>query len=204
MEEIPASLVLNWDQTAVRYVPSSNWTMEKEGSKRVEVIGSDDKRQITALFTVTMAGDFLAPQLIYQGRTKKCHPNVVFPSDWNVTHTDTHWSNEATTLEYISKILLEKKKQELEFPREFPALVIFDKFKGQCTDTVMQVLKDSNTHVVIVPAACTDRLQPLDLSLNKSAKEFLRQKFREWYSKKSFNSSSKMRIRIVLHQSLLT
>ena len=90
MKEIPASLVLNWDQTAVRHVLSSNWTMEKEGSKRVEVIGSDDKRQITALFTVIMAGDFLAPQLIYQGRTKKCHPNVVFPSDWNVTHTDTH------------------------------------------------------------------------------------------------------------------
>ena len=64
--------------------------------------------------------------------------------------------------------------------------MIFDKFKGQCTDTVMQVLKDNNIHVVIVPAACTDRLQPLDLSVNKSAKEFLRRKFREWYSKQIF------------------
>ena len=27
MEEIPQDLILNWDQTAVHYVPVSNWTM---------------------------------------------------------------------------------------------------------------------------------------------------------------------------------
>ena len=133
LEEIPNSLVLNWDQTAVRYVPVSSWTMEKVGAKRVEIIGSDERRQMTALFTVSMAGDFLAPQLIYQGKPVKCHPKVNFPPDWSVTHTETHWSNESTTLEYITKILipyLERKRKELELPNLFPALVIFDKFKG--------------------------------------------------------------------------
>jgi len=38
MEEIPNSLVLNWDQTEIHYVPVSNWTMAKEGSKRVEIV----------------------------------------------------------------------------------------------------------------------------------------------------------------------
>ena len=137
--------------------------MEKEGAKRVEIIGSDERRQITALFTVSMAGDFLAPQLIYQGKTVKCHPKINFPPDWNVTHTETHWSNESTTLEYITKILipyLERKRKELELSNSFLALVIFDKFKGQCINVVMQVLSNNNVHVVIVPAACTDRLQP--------------------------------------------
>ena len=49
VEEIPADLIINWDQTGVKYVPVSNWTMEVKGSKRVEVAGADDKRQITAL-----------------------------------------------------------------------------------------------------------------------------------------------------------
>ena len=31
MEEIPEALILNWDQTAMKIVPSSSWTMEKKG-----------------------------------------------------------------------------------------------------------------------------------------------------------------------------
>ena len=52
IEEIPAELIINWDQTGVKYVPVSNWTMEVKGSKQVEVAGNDDKRQITALLLV--------------------------------------------------------------------------------------------------------------------------------------------------------
>ena len=33
-----------------------------------------------------------------------------------------------------------------------------------------------------MPAGCTDRLQPLDISVNKSAKVFLRSQFQDWYS----------------------
>ena len=42
MEEIPAELILNWDQTGIKIVPSSTWTMDAEGSKRVEVAGVND------------------------------------------------------------------------------------------------------------------------------------------------------------------
>ena len=38
--------------------------------------------------------------------------------------------------------------------------------------------------IVIVPPNCTDRLQPLDISVNKAAKEFLRSCFQEWYASK--------------------
>ena len=39
MEEIPPELVLNWDQTGIKIVPSNTWTMDQQGSKRVEVVG---------------------------------------------------------------------------------------------------------------------------------------------------------------------
>ena len=42
LEEIPAQLILNWDQTGIKIIPTSSWTMEKEGSKRIEVVGVDD------------------------------------------------------------------------------------------------------------------------------------------------------------------
>ena len=54
MEEIAAELVLNWDQTGMKLVPSSVWTMERQGERRVEMVGVNDKRQITAIFCGTM------------------------------------------------------------------------------------------------------------------------------------------------------
>ena len=59
MMEIPDSLVINWDQTGIQYVPVSQWTMEREGMKHIEIAGSQDKRQITAVFGATMNGSFL-------------------------------------------------------------------------------------------------------------------------------------------------
>ena len=43
LANIPRDLILNWDQTALKIVPVNSWTMEKKGSKRVELIAIDDK-----------------------------------------------------------------------------------------------------------------------------------------------------------------
>ena len=80
MESIPPELILNWDQTGIKIVPCSTWTMDKRGVKRVEMIGTSDKRQITAVFCGTMTGDFLTVQVIYKGKTPRCHPCFAFPS----------------------------------------------------------------------------------------------------------------------------
>ena len=79
MEEIPAELVLNWDQTGIKLVPSSVWTMERQEEKRVEMVGINAKFQITAVFCGIMLGEFLPVQLIYQGKTDCCHPKFSFP-----------------------------------------------------------------------------------------------------------------------------
>ena len=39
MEDIPAEFVINFDQTGIKYVPFSSWTLKKEGSKRVAISG---------------------------------------------------------------------------------------------------------------------------------------------------------------------
>ena len=68
---------------AIQYVPASNWTMTKQGAKKVEIVRISGKRQITAVFEGTLSGTFLPPQIIYKGKTKACLPNVTFPSDWH-------------------------------------------------------------------------------------------------------------------------
>ena len=103
---IPDDMILNWYQTGCQLTPRGNWTMEKEGSKQVTIAGSNDKQQITLLLTVTKASTVLPPQLIYSGKTSKCLPATTFPSDWDPTFTNTHWSNEESMLGYIENIIL--------------------------------------------------------------------------------------------------
>ena len=56
----------------MKIVLSSSWMMEKRGTKHVKIAAIDDKRQITALFTCTAAGNFFPIQLVYKGTTKRC------------------------------------------------------------------------------------------------------------------------------------
>jgi len=57
-------------------VPTGDWTKEREGAQSVQIAHNDDKRQLTTVLTMTAAGDYLPPQLFYQGKTPKCHPQV--------------------------------------------------------------------------------------------------------------------------------
>ena len=87
--------------------------------------------------------------------------------------------------EYIDHIVLpyNNKKKELKLASNYPALLTFDNFKAQCTPEILTLLNQNNINVVLVPANCTDRLQPMDLSVNKSVKSFLRNEFQTWYAK---------------------
>ena len=87
LDDIPPALIVNWDQTGINCVPVSSWTMESEGSKRVELVEKDDKRQITAVFGCSLIGHFLPPQLIYQGKTTRCLTHVEVPTDWHITYS---------------------------------------------------------------------------------------------------------------------
>ena len=201
MEEIPPCLIINWDHTALKYVPVGSWTMAKEGSKKVPIAGVDDKRQITAVLGTTLDGFFLPPQLIYQGKSPNCLPKIRFPDDWHITYTPNHWANELTTIDYIQKIILPyicRKKKEMNLPANQHSLCIFDNFKAQLTAGVLGLLKSNKVETVFVPPNTTDQLQPLDLSVNKPAKDFLRKKFEEWYALQVYNQGTTVPIKFPL------
>lgn len=149
LDDIPEDMIVNFDQTGINYVPAGSWTMEKQGSKRVELIAADDKRQITAVFAGTLTGYFLPPQLVYKGTTARCLPSVKFPDDWSITCSSNHWANETTMKEYIHKIVIPyfvKKRDELKLGKDHRGLVIFDQFRGQITDDVFDLFEENNTY----------------------------------------------------------
>ena len=89
-------------------------------------------------------------------------------------------------LSYIDQIIapfVSRVRNDLNLGEEQPALAIFDNFKGQMTEQVFSRLEENNIHSVLVPANCTDKLQPLDLMVNRAIKSFLEREFQTWYAK---------------------
>ena len=176
-----------FDQTPLGFTAPNKATFTERGAHSVPIANVDDKRQITGTFCVNMPGEFLPIQLIYAGVTDRCHPKVKFPESFHITHSSNHWSNEPIVIEYLKKIIfpyLEKKRKDLNLADNAKALLIFDVFKGQTTSAMNELLRKNNIIVIHVPNNHTNLFQPLDISVNKSAKCYLAEKYQNWYAEK--------------------
>ena len=139
--------------------------------KLIPTSGLDDKREITVLLAVKLAGEYLPPQILFQGETKRRHPTTEFPSEWDVWHSEHYWSNDTTMLRYVQRVLflfVEKKREVMGLEESHPCLTIYGVFRCQQTPIVCDILRKNNIHHVNVPANCTDKLQPLNILVNKT------------------------------------
>ena len=83
-------------------------------------------------------------------------------------------------MRYIEKVIVpfvSHKRKELKLSENHPALAIYDSFNGQTTPAILSLLQSHNIIVIQVPANCTDKLQPLDISVNKLVKDEMRKRF---------------------------
>ena len=77
---------------------------------------------------------------------------------------------------------VERVRSREEIVDDQAALVIINNFKGQITPSMNNLLVENNILVTLLLPNTTDLLQPMDLTVNKPAKDFLKRKFEEWYS----------------------
>ena len=139
----------------------------------------------------SLSGDILPPQVIYQGKTDQCHPKYNFPSDWHITHADNHWANTQTSIQYIEKLIVPyfmNIRVKLDLPLGQKALMILDFFSAQLGEDFRQLMLSKNLVYVYVPANCTSKLQPMDLSVQKCVKDRMRNSFEDYYAELVANS----------------
>lgn len=130
-----------------------------------------------------MLRDFLPIQLIYKGRTARCHPKFNFLNDWDITHAPKHWSNEDTMHQYIENVIVSYVKQvRADVGSDKTALVIMDNFKGPTTEAILTLLVDYDILVSLLLANTTADLQQMDISVNKPAKGYIKHCSEEWYA----------------------
>ena len=145
--KVPSCLILNLDQTPLKYIPVGRQSLPKKGSKSVLIAGSADKRNITGTFIITLSGKFLPKQLIYGGKTKESLPRFKFPESFSLSANPKHFSNKAESLKAIKEIILayvkQQQRQELEKPDQ-ASILIMDVFRGQMTEEVVSMLRTNN------------------------------------------------------------
>ena len=183
--KIHNDLILNFDRTPLRFTCPAKATFTEKNAETVPTGNLDDKRHITGTFVVNLSGESLPIPLIYTGKTDLCHPKVEFPKGFDITHSPNHWANKKIVISFSKKILFpfdNKKRESLSLSKDAKALLIFDVFKGQTTPAVNDLLKDNNCIVQHVPNNHTNLFQSLDISVNKSAKSFISDKYQEWYA----------------------
>ena len=107
---------------------------------------------------------------------KEASPNLSFPVNYMSLKPKSSGWWRRFFIPYINE-----KLKELSAP-ETPWLLVSDVFKGQWTEAVKSVVKESNGKMVPVPNNWINYFQPLDLTVNKSSKDFLRNEAQNWYS----------------------
>ena len=180
-DEIPEPLIMNFDQTPLKYAPVSNSTLAKKGSKHIPIMGGAFKESIMATFGITYSGKFLPMQL-----TQRSFPHVNLPSSFSLSANSKNFGNTQESLKLLDEIIIpyvEKEREALNLDKNQPALLIIDVFSGQVTKPVIDKMTENNIKLVKVPANMTRLFQPLDLTVNGAAKAYMKKRFTEWYSR---------------------
>ena len=61
-----------------------------------------------------------------------------------------------------------------------PAMMVYDSFRGHLEESVKTKFKHHNFHLAVIPAGLTSECQPLDVSINKPFKDYMRKEWNEW------------------------
>ena len=95
----PPELVINADQTGIHLLPSPNHTWDTCGNQQVQIIGKNEKHQVTLMMASTVSGGLLKSQVIVPGISHQSlpPPNKCLPFASSLQYFYSggvkHWSN---------------------------------------------------------------------------------------------------------------
>ncbi len=73
--------------TDIRSIPQYHSTLDHKGVKTVLIAKSDDSAGVTGLPVVAMDGTAVHLEVLYKGKTNRCHPSVPAASGMSYWHT---------------------------------------------------------------------------------------------------------------------
>lgn len=176
--------IVNSDQTQVLYSAGNKLTWAPTNSKQVSVVGVDEKRAFTLMAGVSLNGEALSFQAIYQGMNpKKSLPQGDVPGyaeaaelgfRLELSRTKTYWSTFGTMKTYVIFILAPffehwrlhhgRPKQKCIWNIDVWSVHRSEEFRTWMKGEYVWII------VIFIPGGCTGLLQACDVGIQKILK----------------------------------
>ena len=164
----------------------------------VPIKNLDDKRQITSALLHQV--HFYLSSLSIAVKLSEIYPSMIclvalmLPLFQIIGQIMKNVSN---CLRKIIFPYLKAKKEELGYPKKQYSLIVMDTFKGQDNTEIKALSLKNDCKLLIVPQNMTNKLQPLDISINQKAKKFISHKFNKWYADRVSELLKKVKLQVM-------
>lgn len=190
LKEAKVEVVINADQTFIRYYPESDYVCAPKGAKRIGGnLSSNEKSGFTLMVGAELnSSSLVAPFVVFDGTKKKSARNLQQTSWWKyrnwkseapgrtatVTFHPKHWFDEDISIEYLEHLL------ELYPGKKIG--VIWDACRAHTTPLVLRFLEEHSDRIVCVgiSGGLTSVIQVCDLVANKDLKQFIKNRYYTW------------------------
>lgn len=171
------SNILNMDETPLPFDFFDGYTYHLKGERTVA--GSVEnsswvKRQATLVLYIFSDGVCrLKPKLIFHGvpgGVIQTAESSLYDPRVTVVFNESAYNNEKLFTQWIDEELLQ---EEVLGGRD--SLLVMDHATFHKTPEVLKKLRDNNILPALIPGGCTGLLQPLDVSINKPFKKWIRE-----------------------------
>ena len=148
----------------------NNTTVDELGARSISIqTTGHENSNFTVVLSCMADGTKLPPTVIFK---LKNIPRGNFPSGVIVRANPSGWMNEEEMIYWVENVWVKRA------PRSNPrSLLVLDSFKAHLVDPVKRRFDEKRTNLAVIPGGLTKRLQPLDVSTNKSFKTKVRISF---------------------------
>ena len=159
------SNVVNMDETNVYFEMVGSTTLEKCGSRTVNIKSSGSSSLCTVILDVIMSGDKLPPMIVFKGTPdgrisrEWTRSGSKFPATNTYTTQNKAWVDHDVFQQWVAKVW-----------RPF----------CESREGATYLVQDCGSEVDMILNGYTSRLQTMDVGLNKPFKGYLKQNYREF------------------------
>ena len=190
------------DETAFNYNMNSKATKHKIGAKTIMIkTQNQEKLRISAIMSIWGNGERLKPYLIFKGaHNGRTHHSLSKLNEVNkslvvINVNNNAWATKNIIKDWIQKIYIPYfNGTDLS-----KTLLIWDNASMNNSFEILKFLNDKKINIIFVPRGLTPILHPLDLSINRPLKDWVKKKYEECIQNIKFKKPPKIKREILLN-----
>ncbi|CAI7768646.1 unnamed protein product, partial [Closterium sp. NIES-54] len=176
--------IINADQKPLWLEMPTSTTVEQTGVKSVPIRSAGyQKQRVTVMLACTATGEKLKLWVFFKCKTL---PKGDFPNDVVVGCQANGWMEATDVIQWLDEGVVSFLKPKFGMQSR-SAMLVLESYRGHLTKESKARFAVLNIVPAVIPAGCTADMQPLDVSVNKSFKESVRQQYQSWFEADGMN-----------------